>query len=54
MGVGEIIYRLRSICGAMMGMDDLRHMAAQLRSTWRVCICLEQVGSIYKAALSRG
>ena len=43
-----------SICGAIMGMDDLRHISAQLRSMWRVCICLEQVGSIYKDALSGG
>ena len=39
-----------SIFGAMMGMDDLRHIAAQSR----VCICLGQVGSIYKDAFSRG
>ena len=27
-GEWEIVYRLSSICGAMMGMDDLRHMSA--------------------------
>lgn len=43
-GNGEVVYRSSGIFGAMMGIYDPWWISTQLRSIWRGCICLGEVG----------